>query len=121
MHKLVAATLISVFENTIAELTAKLQMGKFTMSHVDFENANYVVLMAGLNLFNTKEILSQGDEYYANNTEKVERFLTSASGFADSLLAEGYGMSPNFGKQILSTKSAHNSVYEFFKALIDKN
>jgi hypothetical protein len=94
MHNLVAETLISIFKITISQLTAQMAVEKQVMSILDMENADCVLLMASLNLFNTEKIMEEGDEYYANNKEKVDRFFNSASGFADSLLAEGYGINP---------------------------
>jgi hypothetical protein len=87
-----AMVLIGTFQGAILELSAKLDAEKDLMSPVDVENTNYVAGMASVNAFNLEQVVKQGATYYEANKAKVDRLFAEATGFAEALRAEGYGL-----------------------------
>lgn len=87
-----ALVLIGTFQGAILELSAKLDAEKDYMAPVDVENAKFVVGMASVNAFNLEQVVEQGVAYYEANKAKVDRLFAEATGFAEALRAEGYGL-----------------------------
>lgn len=90
--KIKAAELIEVFQYAILDLAAKQEVEKGTLSTADVDDLNYVVGMAQVNSMNLQQVIEQGAAYYATNKEKVNRLITEATAFANSLKKEGFGM-----------------------------
>lgn len=87
-----AMVLIGTFQGAVLELSAKLEAEKDSMAPGDVEKANYVVGMATVNAFNLEQVVKHGIAYYEANKAKVDRLFAEATGFADALRAEGFGL-----------------------------
>lgn len=91
IFKTVVINLMSVFQCSIIDLTAKLETEQ-ALSVVDVENTNYVVGMAQLSTANLSALIEKTDIFGETTRENTCKFLFDTVGFASSLKSSDLGM-----------------------------